>query len=70
MGTYILIFAGCGSILIDKIQSLTIVGIGLVWGLVLIAMIYTVGHISGAHFNPAVTLAFAATRKLPWKQVN
>lgn len=69
IGTFILIFAGCGSILVNKIQSLTIVGIGLVWGLVLIAMIYTVGHVSGAHFNPAVTLAFAATRKLPWKQV-
>ncbi|KAJ0086870.1 hypothetical protein Patl1_08531 [Pistacia atlantica] len=69
MGTYILIFAGCGSALVNKIQSLTIVGIALVWGLVLMAMIYTLGHVSGAHFNPAVTIAFAASRKLSWKQV-
>lgn len=70
MGTYVLIFVGCASALINRIQNLTIVGIALVWGLVLMAMIYAVGHISGAHFNPAVTLAFAATRKLSWKQVS
>ncbi|KAK2659756.1 hypothetical protein Ddye_006289 [Dipteronia dyeriana] len=68
IGTYILIFVGCGSALVDQVQKLTIVGIALVWGLVLMAMIYAVGHISGAHFNPAVTIAFAAARKLPWKQ--
>lgn len=44
-------------------------GIALTFGLVLMAMIYATGHISGAHFNPAVTLAFAATRRFPWPQV-
>ncbi|XP_044478459.1 aquaporin NIP1-1-like [Mangifera indica] len=69
IGTYVLMFIGCGAALVNKIQSLTIVGIALAWGLVLMAMIYAVGHVSGAHFNPAVTVAFAASRKLSWKQV-
>ncbi|KAK1553958.1 hypothetical protein Q3G72_005826 [Acer saccharum] len=68
IGTYIFIFVGCGSALVDQVQKLTIVGIALVWGLALMAMIYAVGHVSGAHFNPAVTIAFTAARKLPWKQ--
>ncbi|CAN1848241.1 unnamed protein product [Linum perenne] len=41
----------------------------MVWGFVLMAAIYAVGHISGAHFNPAVTVALAAIRRLPWKEV-
>ncbi|KAK6938153.1 Major intrinsic protein [Dillenia turbinata] len=69
MGTYILIFAGCGAALVDRVQRLTIIGIAMVSGLVLMAAIYTLGHVSGAHFNPAVSIAFAATKKLPWKQV-
>lgn len=68
-GTYILIFVGCGAALTDKVQRLTIVGIAIVWGVVLMAAIYALGHVSGAHFNPAVTIAFAATRKFSWKQV-
>ncbi|PKI35846.1 hypothetical protein CRG98_043755 [Punica granatum] len=67
VGTYVLIFAGCGAALVNQIQSLTIVGIGLVWGLVLMVMIYAVGHISGGHFNPAVTISLAASRQLSWK---
>ncbi|KAF5740235.1 nodulin-26-like [Tripterygium wilfordii] len=69
MGTYILIFAGCAAALVDKLQSLTIVGIALVWGLALMAVIYTLGHVSGAHFNPAVSIALAAARKFNWKHV-
>ncbi|XVE95304.1 hypothetical protein REPUB_Repub02eG0084800 [Reevesia pubescens] len=69
VGTYFLIFAGCGAALINKVQPLTIVGIALVWGLVLMAAIYALGHVSGAHFNPAVTLALAAARKFSWKLV-
>ncbi|CAI9301862.1 unnamed protein product [Lactuca saligna] len=65
LGTYILIFAGCGSALVDRDRSLTILGIAMVWGLSLMALIYTLGHISGAHFNPAVSIAFAITGRLP-----
>ncbi|XVE60490.1 hypothetical protein DITRI_Ditri05aG0133200 [Diplodiscus trichospermus] len=69
VGTDFLIFAGCAAALVNKVQPLTIVGIALVWGLVLMAAIYALGHISGAHFNPAVTLALAAARKFSWKLV-
>ncbi|XP_059285837.1 nodulin-26-like [Lycium ferocissimum] len=65
VGTYIFIFVGCGSALVDRERKLTIVGMALAWGLSLMALIYTLGHVSGAHFNPAVTIAFSATRKLP-----
>ncbi|EOY15995.1 Major intrinsic protein - like 10 [Theobroma cacao] len=69
VGTYFLIFAGCAAALVNEVQTLTIVGIAIVWGLVLMAAIYALGHISGAHFNPAVTLALAAARKFSWKLV-
>ncbi|KAI3733845.1 hypothetical protein L6452_13303 [Arctium lappa] len=65
LGTYILIFAGCGPALVDRDQSLTILGIAMVWGLCLMALIYAVGHISCAHFNPAVSITFAASGRLP-----
>ncbi|XP_068638374.1 nodulin-26-like [Aristolochia californica] len=70
-GTFILIFAGCGSVLIDQVAKtrLTPVGIAIVWGLALVVAIYSVGHISGAHFNPAVTIALAASRRFPFKHV-
>ncbi|KAF5176172.1 Aquaporin nip1-2 [Thalictrum thalictroides] len=67
--TYILIFTGCGSIIVDVLHNISIVGIAIVWGLVVMVLVYTVGHISGAHFNPAVTIAFAVSRKFPWRQV-
>jgi len=67
VGTFALVFAGAGAIMVDaKTGELGHVGIALVFGLVIMAMIYAVGHVSGAHFNPAVTLAFALTRHFPW----
>lgn len=71
LGTYFLIFAGCAAVVVnlnnDKVVSLP--GISIVWGLVVMVMVYSVGHISGAHFNPAVTIAFATCKRFPWKQV-
>lgn len=70
LGTYIFVFAGCGAALVDREKTLTVVGMAMVPGLALMAMIYAVGHISGAHFNPAVTIAFTVARKLPLIQVS
>ncbi|XP_008790053.1 aquaporin NIP1-1-like [Phoenix dactylifera] len=68
--TYFVIFAGCGSVTVNLSKgSVTFPGVCIVWGLVVMVMVYSVGHISGAHFNPAVTIAFATCRRFPWKQV-
>ncbi|MGH2975727.1 MAG: MIP family channel protein [Solirubrobacterales bacterium] len=66
IGTFTLVFAGCGAIMVDaKTGALGHVGVAISFGLVIMVMIYAVGHISGAHFNPAVTLAFAISRHFP-----
>ncbi|CAI0547790.1 unnamed protein product [Linum tenue] len=49
--------------------SVSFPGVSVVWGLIVMVMIYSVGHISGAHFNPAVTVTFAIFRQFPFKQV-
>ncbi|XP_031264873.1 nodulin-26-like [Pistacia vera] len=69
VGTFVIMFVGCASWMIDQRYHITLVGVAVAWGLVLMVMIYTLGHVSGAHFNPAVTFAFAASAKFPWRQV-
>jgi aquaporin NIP len=69
-GTYTLVTAGCGAIMVDSLTgALTHVGVAFVFGLVIMVMVASTGHLSGAHFNPAVTIAFAFTRHFPWRSV-
>jgi MIP family channel proteins len=67
IGVFALVFAGCGAIVTEAQHpgSLGTVGIALVFGLIVMAMVYATGHLSGAHLNPAVTVAFVLTRHLP-----
>jgi len=71
IGTFGLVFAGCGAIVVNSETGGTIghAGIAMTFGLMVMTMIYATGHISGAHFNPAVTVAFAVSRHFPWPHV-
>lgn len=67
IGTFILVFAGTGAVMVNQISdgAITHLGISFVFGAVVAALIYGIGHLSGAHFNPAVTLAFWASGFFP-----
>ena len=71
LGTFAIVFCGTGAIIINQetAGAITHVGVAITFGLIVMCMIYALGNISGAHFNPAVTLAFALFNKFKWKQV-
>jgi aquaporin Z len=71
IGTFALVFAGTGAIVINEASdgAITHVGIALTFGLIVLVMIYTLGDISGAHLNPAVTIGFWVSRRLPGPEV-
>ncbi len=70
IGTFALVTAGCGAIAVNATTgTLSHVGVALTFGLIILAMIAATGHISGAHFNPAVTIAFAVMRHFRWRDV-
>lgn len=71
IGTFAIVFCGTGAIIINQQSNgaITHVGVAITFGLIVMSMIYALGNISGAHFNPAVSIAFAIAKKFQAKQV-
>jgi aquaporin NIP len=69
LAAFALVFAGCGAIVADEVYGgLGGVGVAIAFGLVIMVMVYAIGHLSGAHINPAVTLAFTLSRHFPLRE--
>jgi MIP family channel proteins len=71
LGTFVIILMGCGAIMIHALnpEAITSFLIPIIFGVVVSVMVYTLSHISGAHFNPAVTLALSSIGSFPWRHI-
>lgn len=71
LGTFAMIFCGCGAMTINEVTNGAIshVGVAITWGLIVTTMIYTFNTISGAHFNPAISIGLALANKFPWSKI-
>lgn len=69
VGVFLLVAIGCGSAMAAAITGASGLGVALAFAFTIVILVYALGHVSGAHFNPAITVAFAATGHFPWKRV-
>ena len=71
IATFAMLFCGTGAMIVNEIThgAISHVGVAISWGLIVMVMIYAFGEISGAHMNPAVTIAFAVNKSFSWSKV-
>ncbi len=70
LGTFAMVFCGTAAMVVNDLTGvITHPGVAITWGLIVMGMIYAFAEISGAHFNPAVTIAFSYAKKFPWREV-